>query len=99
MDKHNRPENGTGRSMTHCDPRNRNENSNRRSIADEPTVNKGQLDRASLIFIRLAEGLLKLFQCSGCGAVESDVRGWNGRRQPLCEKCADGESEVPHDTP
>lgn len=48
----------------------------------------------SLLVDRYSQGLLAPFSCSRCGVIALDPLGWNGPRQPLCERCADPE-EVP----
>lgn len=40
---------------------------------------------------RYSLGLLNGFHCTQCGRLQLDPLGWNGRRQPLCEACADPE--------
>ena len=43
-----------------------------------------------LLTERFGQGPLEPFVCDGCGVIALDSVGWNGRRQPLCDACADG---------
>jgi hypothetical protein len=56
-----------------------------------PLFNPRTMRHWRLLTARFQAGLLTPFICSSCKLVVLDPFGWNGRRRPLCERCADGE--------